>query len=47
MQEKQQQEKLPVGKNEDVEYRAEFADNDDVEAQQRAKEADRRQKSTM
>jgi hypothetical protein len=35
--------RLPVGRNEDVEYSAELADADDLEAQERAKAADRRQ----
>jgi|GEM_PF-6521514 len=33
----------PIGKNEDVQYRADQADTDDLEAQQRAQAADRRQ----
>jgi hypothetical protein len=37
--------KLPVAKNEDVEYVAEFADEDDVEAAERAHEADARQEN--
>jgi hypothetical protein len=34
---------MPVGKEEDVEYEAEFADEDDLEAVERADEADARQ----
>ncbi|WP_082053704.1 YfhD family protein [Gordoniibacillus kamchatkensis] len=34
---------LPVAKNEDVQYDAEFADEDDKEAAERAHEADARQ----
>jgi hypothetical protein len=34
---------LPVGRNEDVEYSAELADADDLEAEARAEAADRRQ----
>lgn len=34
---------LPVAKNEDVEFAAELADEDDLEAQQRAEAADDRQ----
>jgi len=34
---------LPVGRNEDVEYSAELTDADDLEAQERAEAADRRQ----
>lgn len=41
--ERTQNRKLPTGKNEDVEYDAEFADEDDVEAVERAHEADDRQ----
>lgn len=33
---------LPIGKNEDVEYKASLADVDDLEAQARAQAADRR-----
>jgi hypothetical protein len=33
---------LPLGSAEDVEYAAELADEDDVEARQRAEEADSR-----
>ncbi len=36
---------LPIGHNEDVEYRAEMADEDDLEAQRRAKAADQREMS--
>jgi len=35
--------KLPISKNEDVEFASERADEDDLEAVMRAKEADRRQ----
>jgi hypothetical protein len=35
--------KLPVAKNEEVEFDAEFADEDDAEALQRAHDADARQ----
>lgn len=34
---------LPIAKNEDVEFTAELADEDDMEAQLRAKAADYRQ----
>jgi len=34
---------LPVAKNEDVEYSAEMADEEDLEAAERAQEADARQ----
>lgn len=34
---------MPVGKNEDVEFSLEEADQDDLEALRRAEEADRRQ----
>jgi hypothetical protein len=34
---------LPVAKNEDVEFSAELADEDDREAQERANAADQRQ----
>jgi hypothetical protein len=34
---------LPISKNEDVEYASELADGDDIEAVNRAHEADRRQ----
>ncbi|ASS66866.1 MULTISPECIES: YfhD family protein [unclassified Paenibacillus] len=33
---------LPLGKNEDVEFSRELADREDLEALQRAEEADRR-----
>ncbi|MFC5651771.1 YfhD family protein [Paenibacillus solisilvae] len=33
---------LPIGKNEDVEFSEELADEDDKQAQQRAAEADKR-----
>ncbi|XEC96797.1 YfhD family protein [Paenibacillus tarimensis] len=39
---KQKRAKLPIGKNEDVEYAAELADADDREAGARAAKADRR-----
>ncbi|WP_081824065.1 YfhD family protein [Paenibacillus sp. UNC451MF] len=39
----QQNQKLPVAKNEDVEYNAEFADEEDLEALERAEQADSRQ----
>jgi hypothetical protein len=35
--------RMPVGKEEDVEYEAEFADEEDLEAVERAHEADARQ----
>lgn len=38
-----QNRKLPIGKEEDVEYDTEFADEDDLEAVERANEADARQ----
>lgn len=34
--------KLPIGKNEDVEFSRELADENDLEAQARAKAADER-----
>ncbi len=37
--------KLPIAKNEDVEFSAELADQDDKEAQARADQADARQQS--
>ena len=37
--------KLPTGKNEDVEFSAALADQDDIEAQQRAAAADYRQET--
>ncbi|MCS7458506.1 YfhD family protein [Paenibacillus doosanensis] len=40
-----QNQKLPIAKNEDVEYDAEFADEEDMEAGQRAEQADARQQS--
>lgn len=36
----QNRNELPIAKNEDVEYSAELADADDLEAQQRAEAAD-------
>ena len=39
---KQANRKLPVAKNEDVEFSLELADEDDREAKQRAEEADQR-----
>lgn len=41
----QHNQKLPVAKNEDVEYNAEFADEEDLEAVERAEQADARQQS--
>jgi hypothetical protein len=41
--EKQEQEKLPIVKNEDVDYNTEFADDNDREAVDRAAQADKRQ----
>jgi hypothetical protein len=38
-----QQQNVVTGKNEDVEFNAEMADADDLEAAQRAKQADARQ----
>jgi hypothetical protein len=38
----EQHSKIPVGSAEDVEFADELADENDKEAQQRAKEADRR-----
>lgn len=35
--------KLPINKLEDVEFSSELADQDDIEAQKRAQQADRRQ----
>ena len=40
---KQAKADLPVAKNEDVEFDGELADEDDLEALERAKAADRRQ----
>ncbi|UQZ86971.1 hypothetical protein SK3146_06264 [Paenibacillus konkukensis] len=40
-----QNQKLPIAKEEDVEYNAEFADEEDMEAGQRAEQADARQQS--
>lgn len=37
--------KLPTSKNEDVEFAAELADADDLEAQERARQADARQEA--
>lgn len=34
---------MPIGKNEDVEFSRELADQDDLEARERAAEADARQ----
>ncbi|OXM86126.1 YfhD family protein [Paenibacillus rigui] len=36
---------LPIAKNEDVEFSSEAADNEDLEALERSKEADARQQS--
>jgi hypothetical protein len=41
--ERSRKRQLPIGKNEDVDYDAEFADEDDVEAVERAHAADARQ----
>ncbi|MCC2685720.1 MAG: YfhD-like protein [Paenibacillaceae bacterium] len=38
-----EQSNLPIGKDEDVEFSAELADEDDFEAAERAAEADNRQ----
>jgi hypothetical protein len=38
----QANEKLPIARNEDVEFSAEVADEDDREAMQRAEDADQR-----
>lgn len=38
-----EEQQLPIAKNEDVEFSAELADEDDVEAQERANAADYRQ----
>lgn len=49
MNQKQHQEeqgKLPVAKNEDVEFSAEVADRDDFEAAERAEAADHRQEES-
>jgi len=40
---KGQERQLPVGKNEDVEFSRELADEDDLEALERMHAADRRQ----
>jgi len=40
---KYENKRLPIGRNEDVEYSEELADADDLEAQERAEAADRRQ----
>lgn len=37
----------PLGKNEDVKYQVELADENDLEAQQRATAADRRQQDQV
>lgn len=37
--------KLPVNKVEDVEFSTELADQEDLEAQERSKQADKRQES--
>lgn len=37
--------KLPVAKNEDVEFEVEFADEEDMEAVERANDADARQQN--
>lgn len=42
-----EEKELPIASNEDVEYAAELADADDVEAQERAIEADHRQAGQM
>jgi hypothetical protein len=38
--------KLPIAKNELVEYSSEMADEDDIEAVERAEEADNRQQNS-
>jgi len=38
-----QEKQLPIGKNEDVEFSRELADEDDLEALERMEAADRRQ----
>ncbi|TLS53747.1 YfhD family protein [Paenibacillus antri] len=40
---KKQERQLPIGKNEDVEFSRELADEDDLEALERMHAADRRQ----
>ena len=42
---KQMKKQLPIAKNEDVEFSREMADEDDVEANNRAKAADQRQEN--
>jgi hypothetical protein len=42
---KQAKRKLPINKNEDVEFSRELADQEDKEAQARADKADQRQQS--
>jgi hypothetical protein len=44
--ERNRKRQLPIGKNEDVEYDAEFADENDAEAVERAHAADARQEKT-
>lgn len=41
----QSHQKLPIAKNEDVEFSLELADEDDLEAQGRAQQADQRAQS--
>ncbi|WP_328699937.1 YfhD family protein [Chengkuizengella marina] len=43
MDQKKPEKRLPIAKNEDVEFSESLADEDDLEAQKRAKEADQRQ----
>jgi hypothetical protein len=42
---KPQRQELPIAKNEDVEYSSKLADEDDVEAVERAEAADTRQQT--
>jgi len=44
---KNQEKKLPIAKNEDVEFSMEMADQEDLEALERMKAADRRAQSTQ
>ncbi|MDF2964410.1 MAG: YfhD-like protein [Paenibacillus sp.] len=45
-QQRESQQRLPIGKNEDVDYSAEMADEDDLEAVERANQADARQEQS-
>ncbi|MFS1513548.1 YfhD family protein [Chengkuizengella sp. SCS-71B] len=43
MNQKKPKKKLPIARNEDVEFSQSLADEDDLKAQERAREADQRQ----